>query len=108
MKTKACLMVPGMCPHGMQTRASADQVTVLCPTEGEKALALEGDIIDWDEDEVIRAIAESTVVVADPLYRQVCPAHRNIVFVDFPHEACSGRMYHSIMRPFVCAPDDPI
>ena len=86
----------------------ADQVTVLCPTEGEKALALEGDIIDWDEDEVIRAIAESTVVVADPLYRQVCPAHRNIVFVDFPHEACSGRMYHSIMRPFVCAPDDPI
>ena len=79
----------------------ADQVTVLCPTEGEKALALEGDIIDWDEDEVIRAIAESTVVVADPLYRQVCPAHRNIVFVDFPHEACSGRMYHSIMRPFV-------
>ena len=86
----------------------ADQVTVLCPTEGEKALALEGDIIDWDEDEVIRAIAESTVVVADPLYRQVCPAHRNIVFVDFPHEACSGRMYHSIMRPFVCAPDDSV
>ena len=86
----------------------ADQVTVLCPTEGEKALALEGDIIDWDEDEVIRAIAESTVVVADPLYRQVCPAHRNIVFVDFPHEACSGRMYHSIMRPFGCAPDDSV
>ena len=86
----------------------ADQVTVLCPTEGEKALALEGDIIDWDEDEVIRAIAESTVVVADPLYRQVCPAHRNIVFVDFPHEACSGRMYHSIMRPFVCTPDDSV
>ena len=92
----------------MHPAGGADQVTVLCPTEGEKALALEGDIIDWDEDEVIRAIAESTVVVADPLYRQVCPAHRNIVFVDFPHEACSGRMYHSIMRPFVCAPDDPI
>ena len=69
---------------------------------------LEGDIIDWDEDEVIRAIAESTVVVADPLYRQVCSAHRNIVFVDFPHEACSGRMYHSIMRPFVCALDDSV
>ena len=86
----------------------ADQVTVLCPTEGEKALALEGDIIDWDEDEVIRAIAESTVVVADPLYRQVCPAHRNIVFVDFPHEACSGRMYHSVMRPFVSARDDSV
>ena len=34
------------------------------PHRGEKALALEGDIIDWDEDEVIRAIAESTVVVA--------------------------------------------
>lgn len=92
----------------LREECGADQVTVLCPTEGEKALALEGDIIDWDEDEVIRAIAESTVVVADPLYRQVCPAHRNIVFVDFPHEACSGRMYHSIMRPFVCTPDDSV
>ena len=71
-------------------------------------MCIRDSIIDWDEDEVIRAIAESTVVVADPLYRQVCPAHRNIVFVDFPHEACSGRMYHSIMRPFVCTPDDSV
>lgn len=98
-------VIAGSLRCSLREEFGADQVTVLCPTEGEEALAMEGDIIDWDEDEVIRAIGESTVVVADPLYRQVCPANRNIVFVDFPHEACSGRMYHSMMRPFVCAPD---
>lgn len=101
-------IIAGSLRCSLREEFGADQVRVLCPTEGEKALAMEGDIIDWDEDEVIRAIAESTVVVADPLYRQVCPADRNILFVDFPHEACSGRMYHSIMRPFVWAPEDSV
>ena len=101
-------VIAGSLRCSLQEEFGADQVRVLCPTEGEADLAVEGDIIDWDEDEVIRAIGESAVVVADPLYRQVCPAGRNILFVDFPHEACSGRMYHSIMRPFVWAPDDSV
>lgn len=80
----------------------ADRVTVLCPTEGEEALAREGDVLSWDEDEVILAMNQHTVIIADPLYRQVCPEGSGIVFVDFPHEACSGRMYHDSMRPFIC------
>lgn len=95
----------------------AKQVRVICPAEGEALMAEEGDLLDWDEDQVIAAIADSTVVIADPLYRQVCPGachashisypkhsrsqKGNIQFVDFPHEACSGRMYHDRMRPFV-------
>lgn len=98
-------VIAGSLRCSLREEFGADQVTVLCPAGGEKDLAMEGDIIDWDEDEVISGIAESTVVVADPLYRQVCPADRNRVFVDFPHEACSGRMYHSIMEPFVCSLD---
>lgn len=80
----------------------ADQVRVLCPAGGEAWLAEDGDMLVWDEDEVISAIADSTVVIADPLYRQVCPEDGKRQFVDFPHEACSGRMYHDIMKPFVC------
>lgn len=95
----------------------AKQVRVICPAEGEALMAEEGDLLDWDEDQVIAAIADSTVVIADPLYRQVCPGachashishpkhsrpqKGNIQFVDFPHEACSGRMYHDRMRQFV-------
>lgn len=95
----------------------AKQVRVICPAEGEALMAEEGDLLDWDEDQVIAAIADSTVVIADPLYRQVCPGachashishpkhsrsqKGNIQFVDFPHEACSGRMYHDRMRRFV-------
>ena len=80
----------------------AKDVTVLCPTEGEKSLAEEGDLLDWDEDEVISRIKESTVVIADPIYRLVCSEDSGVVFVNFPHEACSGRMYHDSMKPFVC------
>lgn len=79
-----------------------EKVRVICPAEGEAWLAENGDLLSWDEDEVISAITDSTVVIADPLYRQVFPGDGSIKFVDFPHEACSGRMYHDIMRPFVC------
>nr|WP_130790060.1 nitrogenase component 1 [Lachnoclostridium pacaense] len=80
----------------------AQDVTVLCPTKGSGCMAEEGDMLVWDEDEAISRIGRSTVVIADPLYRQVCPGDGQRVFVDFPHEACSGRMYHSAMRPFIC------
>ena len=79
----------------------ADQVAVLCPMEGEAEYAEDGDILFWDEDEVIEQIGRSAIVIADPLYRQVCPKDKQVIFVDFPHEACSGRMYHEIMKPFV-------
>lgn len=79
----------------------ASRAVVLCPTEGNAEYAEEGDILSWDEDEVISMIGQSTVVIADPLYRQVCSKDRPSVFVDFPHEACSGRMYHEMMVPFV-------
>lgn len=79
----------------------AVKAAVICPTEGKTEYAEEGDMLSWDEDEVIRMIGQSTVVIADPLYRQVCPRGHSAVFVDFPHEACSGRMYHEIMVPFV-------
>ncbi len=79
----------------------AGEVQVICPTEGEACLAEPGDMLEWDEDKVTEAMSRSEVVIADPLYRFTCPADGSVTFVEFPHEACSGRMFHGRMKPFV-------
>ena len=95
-------VIAGSLRCSLREDLGAQDVTVLCPTKGSGYMAEEGDMLVWDEDEAISRIGRSTVVIADPLYRQVCPGDGQRVFVDFPHEACSGRMYHSAMRPFIC------
>ena len=95
-------VIAGSLRCSLREDLGAQDVTVLCPTKGSGCMAEEGDMLVWDEDEAISRIGRSTVVIADPLYRQVCPGDGQRVFVDFPHEACSGRMYHSAMRPFIC------
>ncbi|MCD8170377.1 MAG: hypothetical protein LUE94_13920, partial [Clostridiales bacterium] len=95
-------VIAGSLRCSLRENLGAQDVTVLCPTKGSGCMAEEGDMLVWDEDEAISRIGRSTVVIADPLYRQVCPGDGQRVFVDFPHEACSGRMYHSAMRPFIC------
>lgn len=95
-------VIAGSVRCSLREDLGAADVTVLCPTEGEAQLAEDGDMLVWDEDEVISRIERSTVVIADPLYRLVCPEDKEQVFVEFPHEACSGRMYHDRMKPFVC------
>ena len=95
-------VIAGSLRCSLREDLGARDVTVLCPVEGSESMAEEGDMLVWDEDEAISRIGRSTVVIADPLYRQVCPKDKQAAFVDFPHEACSGRMYHSAMRPFAC------
>ena len=95
-------VIAGSLRCSLREDLGAQDITVLCPTKGSGCMAEEGDMLVWDEDEAISRIGRSTVVIADPLYRQVCPGDGQRVFVDFPHEACSGRMYHSAMRPFIC------
>ena len=95
-------VIAGSLRCSLREDLGAGDIHVLCPTEGGADLAEPGDILVWDEDEAIAAMEKSTVVIADPLYRQVCPGDGRQVFVDFPHEACSGRMYHDRMKPFVC------
>ena len=95
-------VIAGSLRCSLREDLGARDVTVLCPVEGSESMAEEGDMLVWDEDEAISRIGRSTVVIADPLYRQVCPKDKQAAFVDFPHAACSGRMSHSAMRPFVC------
>ncbi len=44
-----------------------------------------------DEDEILPHLGEAEIIIADPLYRPICPPAAR--FVPLPHEAFSGRIY---------------
>ncbi len=60
------------------------------------------DALAEDEDEIIPYLEDTDIVIADPLYRPICP--ESIRFIDMPHWAFSGRMYRSSMPDLVKRP----
>lgn len=66
-------------------------VKVLCATECEKALLREKDVLTPYEDDIIEALQGMKMVIADPLYRPICP--KNAKFIPLPAENFSGRIY---------------
>ncbi len=66
-------------------------VRVLCPLEEWKGLLSENDLAVRGEEELEEALTGTKVLVADPLYRPVCP--KGCRFVEMPHIAFSGRIY---------------
>ena len=68
-------------------------VKVLCTTECPDGLLREHDILTSDEDEIIAALENITTVIADPLYRPICPEHAT--FIPLPAESFSGRLYRN-------------
>ena len=66
-------------------------VRVLCPTEGSEGLLRSRDLRAQYEEEIEEAMREAKTVIADPLYRPICPDH--VKFVELPTEAFSGRIY---------------
>lgn len=66
-------------------------VSVLCPLETAPELLLPSDKKTPDEDEVQRQLQNASVVIADPLYRPVCPPKAR--FIPLPSEAFSGRIF---------------
>ena len=51
----------------------------------------DGDIYAPWEDDVIEAIRDAKIIIADPLFRPIVPASAK--FIANPHEACSGRIW---------------
>ena len=68
---------------------------VLSPLETWEGLLAPGDQAVSGEEELARALAEAEIVVADPLYRPVCP--ENCKFYELPHQAFSGRCFRKKM-----------
>lgn len=69
-------------------------VRVICPIREKKGLLADGDIAVCGEEELeqaLQSLKNVKGVVADPLYRSVCP--ENVAFYELPHIAFSGRIY---------------
>lgn len=65
-------------------------VTVTMQEVPEELLG-EGCLVVPSEEELKEVMREAATVIADPLFLSVCP--KDVSFIPFPQEACSGRMY---------------
>lgn len=68
-------------------------VKVLCATECESALLRNKDVLTSDEEDVMEALSGMKMVIADPLYRPICP--KDAKFMTLPAESFSGRIYRN-------------
>ena len=68
-------------------------VKVLCATECEKTLLRAKDVLTSDEEDVVEALSGMKMVIADPLYRPICP--KDAKFMNLPAESFSGRIYRN-------------
>ena len=66
-------------------------VNVISTLETDKNLLLEGDKLKIYEDDIEKELKNSKIIIADPLYRPICPIDSN--FISLPHEGFSGRIY---------------
>ena len=64
---------------------------VICPVECDDALLLADNVRATDEEELRPYLSEGKRLVADPLYRPICPSE--VDFIALPHEGFSGRMF---------------
>ncbi len=68
-------------------------VKVLCATECEDGILREKDRVTMDEEEIEEALTGVKIMIADPLYKPICPKETN--FIPLPVEAFSGRIFRN-------------
>lgn len=66
---------------------------VLCATELEKRYLREKDQLTPYEEDIMEALSGVKAVVADPLYRPICP--EGVKFIPLPAESFSGRIFRN-------------
>ncbi len=79
-------------------------VKVLCATEFDEALLREKDRLVQDEEEIEAVLAGARVMIADPLYKPICPP--DVQFIPLPAEAFSGRIYRNEIPNLVLGLED--
>ncbi|MBR0457655.1 MAG: hypothetical protein IJJ26_00320 [Victivallales bacterium] len=95
----------GSLAAALETETGAP-VRILCPLEHDASLLRKTDSTTEDEDEIAALFTTATGVVADPLYRPVCPA--TVPFHPLPHEAYSGRCYRHLIPDLIGTPIAPL
>lgn len=71
-------------------------VRVICPLETHEGLLTANDCTADGEEEMETLLKEADIIVADPLYRPICP--RDSQFFEMPHIAFSGRIFLRNMK----------
>ena len=66
-------------------------VRVFCPLKECENLVGEKDAIVLGEEAMEEALKDAQIIVADPLYKPICPA--KCTFYELPHVAFSGRLW---------------
>ena len=75
---------------------------VLCATECPAGILRACDAMTPDEDDVIAALKDADTVIADPMYRPICPPEAR--FIPLPTEAFSGRIYRAQIPDLIADP----
>ena len=75
---------------------------VLCATECPDWLLRDKDRLTPDEDDIIPELEGADYIIADPLYRPICPPAAR--FIPLPSEAFSGRIYRNEIPDLVADP----
>lgn len=70
-------------------------VKVICPLQETDGLLAPWDERVQGEEEIEKALKKADIIVADPLYRPICPKEATIY--ELPHIAFSGRIYKKIL-----------
>ena len=66
-------------------------VRVICPLETNAGLLALNDRVAKGEEEVQELLKDARIIIADPLYRPICP--KSSSFYELPHIAFSGRIF---------------
>lgn len=77
----------------LENQYGISNVRILCPLEKDAGMLSQNDMRYSDEKHISAAVNDADIIIADPVYRRVLK--KDAVFIDDPHEAYSGRMYHS-------------
>ncbi|HKL79403.1 MAG TPA: nitrogenase component 1 [Mobilitalea sp.] len=76
-------------------------IMVLSPLETDSQFLTKADSYLPYEKEIRERIMDAAMVIADPLYRRIVKKGSETVFIDFPHEAYSGRIYRDEIPNFI-------
>jgi len=76
---------------------------VVSAVETEEMLLGKKCVFARDEDEIIPYLKNADVIIADPMYKPICPEDSK--FIALPHEAFSGRIYRKDIPELVSGCD---
>lgn len=77
---------------------------VLCPLETGVGLLGQQDTAIESEAQLMEVLQGSSLIIADPLYKPICPEQAK--FVPLPHEAFSGRLFRKSSPNLIADFDD--